>query len=54
MLSRNNGAYILMNLSKIISEEVPTKVFLADIAWLSNGHFPALLIPVEPYCNPLL
>lgn len=54
MLSQNNGTYILMNLSKIINEEVPTKVFPADTAWLSNGHFHALLVPVEPCCNSLL
>lgn len=52
--SQNNGAYILMNLSKIINEEVPMKVFLADTVWLSNGHFHALLVPVEPCCNSLL
>lgn len=49
MLSQNNGTYVLMNLSKIINE-----VFPADTAWLSNGHFHALLVPVEPCCNSLL
>lgn len=40
VLSRNNGACILMNFSKIISEEVLTKIFLTDSSLLSLLLFP--------------